>query len=50
MRAADAAAMCKTAGFVAQPHGPHAILTAEFRPDRIRLAVVDEIVRSASYG
>jgi hypothetical protein len=50
MPADEAAAICETAGFVAQPHGPSAILTADFRPDRIRLAVVDKIVKSASYG
>jgi hypothetical protein len=50
MPAADAAALCDTAGFVAQPHGPNAILTADFRPSRIRLTVVDGVVRSGSYG
>lgn len=50
MPADEAAARCEAAGFVAQPHGPSAILTADFRPNRIRLAVVDEIVKSASYG
>ncbi|MEX2289345.1 MAG: hypothetical protein WD794_03350 [Mycobacteriales bacterium] len=46
----EAVRIGEAADFVVQPHGPGAILTADFRPNRIRLTVVDGIVRSGSYG